>query len=153
MDEIGAFRQFFEAHQRGVFSLLVHFRLEEDQAAELTQQVFVRVWETRHQYHNDEEKTAACYRYALSWGRSAAGGRRAPSTAHGDGLVYQALQGLPEEERVAVVLSRIVGLQPEQIARVLHNPAGRVRSVLRRAWNHLAAVLARVAAGGSSGVE
>jgi DNA-directed RNA polymerase specialized sigma24 family protein len=141
MDEVSAFRAFFERHQRGVYSLFLSLSVEETQAASLTQDVFVRVWREQPTLPSEAERIVALYRYALSWGRSAAAGRPASGARRGDGPVPQALHHLVEEERIAVVLSRIAGLQPGQVAQVLRDPERRVRSVLRRAWSHLAAVL------------
>src|SRR6266571_403 len=140
-DVIRALQQFFEEHELGVFSLLVHLGMDEGQAADLTQQVFVRVWKTERQSQNEDERVVACYRYALGWGRSAVAGRRTPRTLPADNQVVRALEDLPEEERIAIVLCRIAKLRPELVAQVLVDSEWRVLKLLSRATARLAAVL------------
>src|SRR5207244_7326502 len=89
VEEIEAFHSFFELHQRGVFSLLVHLGLDESQAAALTQEVFVSVWNEWRGLRDEDERVVACYRNALVRGRAAAAGPRT-SIAADDGPVAQA---------------------------------------------------------------
>src|SRR5216684_333231 len=117
VDEIEALRRLFQAHQRGVFSLLIHLGQDESQAAALTQEVFASVWNGRHWIGDDDERVVTCYRQALVSGRSAA--EHPAPIAAGGGPVTHALRELPEEERVAVVLSHIANLHPREVARVL----------------------------------
>lgn len=153
--EHGAFRAFFEEHQRGIFSLLVHLGVDNGQAVDLAQHVFARVWE-EGRWLVDDERVVLCYRYALSWGRSAGRNgrcRRHPlgamngATSRNDAgdpadHVLAALSSLPEEERAALVLSAVAHLRLEQIARVLRQPQWRLRGVLRRAWQQMRTLLA-----------
>lgn len=140
LDEVQQFQRFFEGHQRGVFSLLVHLGVNEARAGDLTQQVFVRIWQMRHVFRGDDERAVACYRQALVWGRAAA---ERPTGTIRRGQVLRTLQELPEEERAAVVLSTVARMPSEQIARVLRDPEWRVRRLLQRAWGRLTAALSR----------
>lgn len=141
--EVSAFQEFFERHQRGVFSLLLSLGLEETQAASLTQDVFVRIWREQLTLASDAERMVGLYRYALVWGRSAAPRRPARTSPACSEVerVRSALLQLPEEERVALILTRVSGLNLELVGRVLHDPERRVRHVLKQALAHVAALL------------
>ena len=52
-------------------------------------------------------------------------------------MIEEALAGVPEVFRVALVLKEIDGLKYEEIARVLRLPVGTVRSRLHRARNEM----------------
>ncbi len=87
MDEVRAFREFFERHQRGVFSLLMSLGLEETRAASLTEELFVRVWKERPALADEAEQVVTTYRYALVWGRSAAPPRSKSGITHSRGVL------------------------------------------------------------------
>jgi RNA polymerase sigma-70 factor (ECF subfamily) len=56
-------------------------------------------------------------------------------------LLNSALDGLPEEQRDALVLRELEGLSYEEIAQQMHSPVGTVRSRIHRARDTIAAIL------------
>ena len=49
-NEVGAFRQLVEEHQRYVFSLAFRVLRDEDDARDVVQETFIRVWKNLHAY-------------------------------------------------------------------------------------------------------
>jgi RNA polymerase sigma-70 factor (ECF subfamily) len=150
-------------HQRMVIQLAVNLLGDRDEAMDLAQEVFLRVFRTIHRFRGHSSLRTWIYRIAVNqarnrhrfWRRR----HRADQVsldqhiaAHGDFLsggestpdrvlaqkelatrLQQALDGLPFDQRTAIVLREIDGLSYEEIAYSLGVAVGTVKSRLTRA--------------------
>jgi len=146
-------------------------------AEELAQEVFLRVYQTRHRYEPEARFTTWLYRIATNLALNALRDRRrsdAPAEAAGpeteavkdripdpgpsaeqlvfeserERLVRQAVSGLPENQRAAVILHKYQDVDYRQIARILGTSEAAVKSLLFRAYENLRVRLQPLVAGG-----
>ena len=158
------------AHQRMVFSLAFHLLGSRDEALDLLQEVFLRVFRTLASFRGESALRTWIYRIAVNQVRNRHRGwvRRhrvdqisldqhvqdggdLPSDARTpDGVLasketaarlWEALDRLPFDQRTAVTLREIDGLRYEEIAFSLGIAVGTVKSRLTRARQSLRAAL------------
>jgi RNA polymerase sigma-70 factor (ECF subfamily) len=156
-----------EEHQRMVFQLALHLLGDRDEALDLSQEVFLRVFRTIHRFRGQSALRTWIYRIAVNqarnrhrfWRRR----HRADQVpldvhvaAHGElpsgeetgpdralaqkelaGRLQQALERLPFDQRTAIVLREVDGLSYEEIAFSLGVAIGTVKSRLTRARHAL----------------
>jgi RNA polymerase sigma-70 factor (ECF subfamily) len=150
-------------HQRMVVQLAVNLLGDRDEALDLSQEVFLRVFRTIHRFRGQSSLRTWIYRIAVNqarnrhrfWRRRHRGDQvslDAHVAAHGDFVqchdagpdrvlaqkelarkLNQALERLPFDQRTAVVLREIDGLSYEEIAYSLGVAIGTVKSRLTRA--------------------
>jgi RNA polymerase sigma-70 factor (ECF subfamily) len=158
-------------HQRMVVQLAMNLLGDRDEALDLSQDVFLRVFRTIHRFRGQSSLRTWIYRIAVNqarnrhrfWRRR----HRADQVsldqhiaAHGEFLsihqptperalaqkelatqLEQALDGLPFDQRTAIVLREVDGLSYEEIAFSLGVAVGTVKSRLTRARQALRAEL------------
>jgi RNA polymerase sigma-70 factor (ECF subfamily) len=161
-------------HQRIVVQLAMNLLGDRDEALDLSQEVFLRVFRTIHRFRGQSSLRTWIYRIAVNqarnrhrfWRRR----HRADQVsldehiaAHGDFLsagsstpdkvlaqkelaarLERALEGLPFDQRTAIVLREIDGLSYEEIAYSLGVAVGTVKSRLTRARQALRSELREV---------
>ena len=150
-------------HQRMVVQLAVNLLGDRDEALDLSQEVFLRVFRTIHRFRGQSSLRTWIYRIAVNqarnrhrfWRRRHRGDQvslDAHVAAHGDFLsggqaapdrllaqkelaakLNHALDNLPFDQRTAIVLREIDGLSYEEIAYSLGVAVGTVKSRLTRA--------------------
>jgi RNA polymerase sigma-70 factor, ECF subfamily len=150
-------------HQRMVVQLAVNLLGDRDEALDLSQEVFLKVFRTIHRFRGHSSLRTWIYRIAVNqarnrhrfWRRR----HRADQVsldqhiaAHGDFLsggettpdrvfaqkelasqLQHALDGLPFDQRTAIILREVDGLSYEEIAYSLGVAVGTVKSRLTRA--------------------
>ncbi len=153
-----AFDTLAARHYRGIYNVLYRMVGNSEDAADLTQETFVRVFTRLHTFRLD--------RSFVAWARAIASNlcidhlrhRGAPAVSldeesvgatflsRPDGQspadqleavedsrrVLAAVQQLPEKQRVVLVLRHIEGLKLDEIAETLHMPLGTVKTMLFR---------------------
>ena len=159
----GAFRQLFEQYSPMVYRIAYRMTGSPDDAADLTQDVFVRAFERLHTLKDGQAFHAWITRLAVNMAHDKARRKRldtlsldAPPPGHDIGSewqvasdapdhdtmvlsdelaakVQQALQALTPDHRLVVVLHHLEGMAVEDIARAIGKPAGTVKSRLARA--------------------
>jgi RNA polymerase sigma-70 factor (ECF subfamily) len=150
-------------HQRMVVQLAMNLLGDRDEALDLSQEVFLRVFRTIHRFRGQSSLRTWIYRIAVNQARNRHRFWRRRHRAdqvsldqhiadHGDFVspgdatpdrvlaqkelanqLNQALDGLPFDQRTAIVLREIDGLSYEEIAYSLGVAVGTVKSRLTRA--------------------
>ena len=150
-------------HQRMVYSLALHLLGDRDEALDLSQEVFLRVFRTISSFRGQSALRTWIYRIVVNqarnrqrWWRRRHRGEQVSLDEHlaqfgdmeskGDVLpdrqlasketasrIWQALDRLPFDQRTALILREIDGLRYEEIAFTLGVAVGTVKSRLTRA--------------------
>jgi RNA polymerase sigma-70 factor (ECF subfamily) len=159
------------AHQRMVFSLAMHLLGDRDEALDVSQEVFLRVFRTLSSFRGQSALRTWIYRIVINqarnrqrwWRRRHRGSQVSLDEhldQHGDlesktevppdrlvasketaARIWAALDKLPFDQRTAMVLREIDGLRYEEIAFSLGVAIGTVKSRLTRARQTLRAEL------------
>ena len=159
------------AHQRMVYALALHLLGDRDEALDLSQEVFLRVFRTLSSFRGHSALRTWIYRIVVNQARNRqrwwrrrhrasqvslddhlqqCGELESNSVALPDRLlasketasrIWQALERLPFDQRTALVLREIDGLRYEEIAYSLGVAVGTVKSRLTRARQALRAEL------------
>jgi RNA polymerase sigma-70 factor, ECF subfamily len=159
-DEPGAFDELVRMTHRSVYSLVYRIVGNPDDAADVTQDVYLRVWRGLRSFRGDANVSTWLYRVAANAAlthikrRARAGAPVAPEdmpdVPSEDGaegradaaLLEQALLRLPPPQRAAVVLKDVYGWSCEEIGRHMGATEGAVKVRLFRARQRLADELA-----------
>jgi RNA polymerase sigma-70 factor (ECF subfamily) len=157
-----AFGELVRPYQDRLYNTLYRILGSRDDAAEALQDGLVRAFRRLGSFHRESSFYTWLYRVAVNVALSRRRRRRRrPTTTDLAGvgelagqpelgdpsrnmearerrrMIEEALAGVPEVFRVALVLKEIDGLKYEEIARVLRLPVGTVRSRLHRARNEM----------------
>jgi RNA polymerase sigma-70 factor (ECF subfamily) len=174
-DEV-ACAELVEEHQRMVFQLALNLLGDRDEALDLSQEVFLRVFRTIHHFRGHSSLRTWIYRIAVNQARNRHRFWRRRHRAdqvsldahlalHGDfpsrgelgpegalaqkelaGQLQRALDHLPFDQRTAIVLREVDGLSYDEIAYSLGVAVGTVKSRLTRARQALRLELREVRA-------
>jgi RNA polymerase sigma-70 factor (ECF subfamily) len=166
-----AFAELVAGHQRMVVQLAMNLLGDRDEALDLSQDVFIRVFRTIGQFRGQSALRTWIYRIAVNqarnrhrfWRRRRRGDQvslDAHVATHGDfrcgaevgpdrilaqkelaSRLQQALDALPFDQRTVIVLREVDGLSYEEIAFSLGVAVGTVKSRLTRARQTLRAGL------------
>lgn len=157
-----AYTELVAEHQRMVVQLAVNLLGDRDEAMDLSQEVFLRVFRTIHRFRGQSSLRTWIYRIAVNqarnrhrfWRRRHRGdqvsldahveahGELSGGTASPDRVLAQkelatrlqrALDALPFDQRTAIILREIDGLSYDEIAFSLGVAVGTVKSRLTRA--------------------
>jgi len=160
----GAWHDLVSLHTRKVFGLAYRFTGRGDEAEDLTQEVFVKVYQTLHRYRESDGPfggwlMAVARNHAIDNYRRHKQERlrreQDPQVletmpAHGEhpvaalereeraSLVHRGLRALPAELRLPLILCDLQGRPYEEIAAELKVPLGTVKSRINRARLELA---------------
>ncbi len=158
-------------HQRMVFTLALHLLGDRDEALDLSQEVFLRVFRTLASFRGQSALRTWIYRIVINqarnrqrwWRRRHRGSQvslddhvqqcgeiesavtvlpdRALASKETADRIWKALEQLPFDQRTALILREIDGLRYEEIAFSLGVAVGTVKSRLTRARQALRAEL------------
>ena len=155
-----ALSELYDRYSRLVFSLALHIVGDQETAEEITQDVFFRVWEKAGSYQSGKAKVStwltSITRYrsiddlrrrgvrpeanSIDWDSLAEWGIPATSTNNPEEITDQslvsqqlinALKQLPIEQKTALALAYFQGLTHNEIAEVLGDPLGTVKTRIR----------------------
>lgn len=156
----GAFDDLVRTTYRPVYSLVYRIVANADDAADVTQEVYLRVWRSLRTFRGDADPGTWLYRVAANAAltfvkRRARAGTptdpaEMPDPTVADGtdarddaeLLERALRQLPPAQRAAVVLKDVYGWSCEEIGRKMGSTEGAVKVRLFRARQRLADELA-----------
>jgi RNA polymerase sigma-70 factor (ECF subfamily) len=136
--EEAAYAELVSEHQRMVVQLAMNLLGDRDEALDLSQEVFLRVFRTIHRFRGHSSLRTWIYRIAgdVPCVRDA-GPDRVLAQKELAAQLQQALDRLPFDQRTAIVLREIDGLSYEEIAYSLGVAVGTVKSRLTRARHAL----------------
>ena len=163
--EESAMRELIERHQNRVYGTIVRMLGSEREAEDLAQQVFVRVWKSAGRYQPTAKFTTWLYTIVrnLVFNESRRRSRsdktdpvddemrdeqqKTPSAEMLDTEKFAAIQAaidaLPEQQRLAIILRRYEEMPYEEMAVVLKQTVPGVKSLLFRARTALRESLAK----------
>ena len=153
--DVAAFVQVVERCRAPLIAYVYGLTGRRDEAEELAQEAFCRVWEKLTTLRQPERLVSWLYRIAHNLAVSAARRPRlvalpaetpaqAPASVDANMEVHRAMALLSEPHRVIVSLRHFTGMSHEEIAQTLGIPAGTVRSRLSRAYEQLRPLLAHM---------
>ncbi|HAR38066.1 MAG: hypothetical protein A2W86_09455 [Bacteroidetes bacterium GWD2_45_23] len=155
-----AFKNLMEKYQLQVFRTVMGFVHTKEDAEEVTQDIFVRVYQSISSFRHDAEFSTWLYRItvntSLNFLRSNRKNRLLQSleaifslrseektpleeleSAERDRRIRVAIDSLPEKQRMAFILSRYEELPQKKIAAVMNRSEGAVEQLLQRAKENL----------------
>lgn len=151
-----AFRTLMERYQRQVFRTTMGFVHMKEDAEDITQEVFIRVYQSLHTFHGESEFSTWLYRITLNMSLNFLRRNRKKrvlqsletlftlrsdeknpleemESAERDRRIRKAIDTLPERQRMAFILSRYEELPQKKIAAVMNRSEGAVEQLLQRA--------------------
>lgn len=153
--DMEAFRCLVEAHQARVIGIVSKMLGSDAEAEDLAQQVFIRVWKSAPRYRPTAKFTTWLFRITRNLVFNELRRRRhfvdrvdeipeptgrrdqEPDQVLMDGelqsAIQQAIDRLPESQRLAIILRRYEGTSYEEIAAVMGTTVPAVKSILFRA--------------------
>jgi RNA polymerase sigma-70 factor (ECF subfamily) len=174
-----SFAVLLQRHRSPVLNYFVRMVRDRGLAEDLTQEVFLRVYQARERYQPDARFTTWLYRIATNIALNAIRDRKsekladAPERQDGDEggvlertpderptaeqqmmesdrqrLIREAIDGLPERQKAAVILHKYQEVDYRQIAGVLKVSESAVKSLLFRAYESLRVRLEPLVQGG-----
>lgn len=151
-----AFNTLVSRWQKPIHNFVLRYACDPDQAQDLTQQTFIRAYRGLRKLDNPARFSSWLYRIALNAARDAGrSSQRHPTVSTSDEAVanrlsvpadvlpdsaahrrslrdvlHRALQEIPEEQRVIVIMKEYQGLKFREIAEALELPINTVKSRL-----------------------
>ena len=160
-----AFRQIVEKYQKPIMNLCFQYTGNQQDAEELAQDVFIRVYRAASTYEPRAQLSTYLYRIAVNLSLNRIRNRRNKRLVSFDFLhkgesynpisqenkspeilmeqkekqqmVWDAIHTLPANQQTALILKRFQGLSYEEIAKVVHCSVSSVESRLHRAKKNL----------------
>lgn len=162
-----AFKQFYELFNRRVYNTVLSYLQNTSEAEEITQDVFVELFHSAHQFKGDSAVSSWVYRIAINksldqlryrhrkkrfgfitslFGEQAELKTDVPHFEHPGAVLenrekstvlFRAIDQLGEQQKTAFILSQIEELPQKQIATVMNVSEKAVESLLQRAKSNL----------------
>ena len=153
----GAFSELMERHYKGVLNYIYRFTNLKENSEDLAQEVFLRVYRAAGQYRPEAKFTTWLYKIAtnvsltyvkkknnnvsLDEMAENVGEQMDPGVEISDEIIYrkeiksvifEAMESLPEREKIAIMLCKYEGLSYEETANVLDCTVGAVKAYVHR---------------------
>ncbi len=146
-DVASSFETFFEVEHDGLYGALILVTGNRQEADELMQDAFLRVWQRWHIVQSLANPTGYLYRTAMNlahsrWRRARVAARRAFQVpSHRDAFedvemredLRRAMAGLTPRQRVAIVLTELLGYPSAEAAETMGIRASTVRALTTQA--------------------
>ncbi len=155
-----AFKSLMEKYQLQVFRTAMGFVHSKEDAEEVTQDIFVRVYQSLSSFQHESEFSTWLYRITVNTSLNAIRNNRRNrllqslevifslhseektpleelESAERDRRIRRAIDSLPEKQRMAFILSRYEELPQKKIAAVMNRSEGAVEQLLQRARENL----------------
>ena len=171
--EEAAFKTIVDTYQNMVYNTCLSIVKSEEDAEDLTQEVFVQVYQSIGSFKGESKLSTWLYRIAttksLDHERKKKRKKRFgfvksifgddaqievnPPDFHHPGVVldqkenaatlFKAIEKLPDNQRIAFILNKIEGLSYQEISQVMETSVSAIESLLHRAKNNLRKILER----------
>ncbi len=160
--DTGAFEALYRAHVGRVYAICLRMTADETRAVELTQDTFVRAWQSLGSFRGESAFASWLYRVCVNvvLGHLRAARRRAarllptddlarfdrpqPDPLPGTGIdLEQAIAALPPQARSVLILHEVEGYRHEEIAEMMGIAPGTSKAHLHRARQLLKQALIR----------
>lgn len=166
-----AFKSIIDSYQDLIYNTCLGIVKNEEDAEDLAQEVFVQVYQSIQGFKGESKLSTWLYRIAITksldherkkkrkkrfgfvksiFGEDAQVEINPPDFNH-PGILYdkkekavilfKAIDKLPENQRVAFVLSKVEGLSYQEISEVMQTSVSAIESLLHRAKNNLRKIL------------
>jgi RNA polymerase sigma-70 factor (ECF subfamily) len=161
-----AFRQLVETWQQMVFNTALNIVQDSQEAEDVSQEVFVQVFQSVQGFRGESKISTWLYRIAITKALDHERKRRArkraanlkawigfgekaeePMHFHHPGInldnkeraaqLFRAMRDLPENQRIAFTLIKAEGLRYEEVAEIMHISIKAVESLMHRAKEQL----------------
>ena len=137
-----AFELLYEKHVARVYAICLRYSGNEDEASDITQDVFIQVWEKLNKYRGDSAFSTWLYRIAtnisishfrkrspwwirsIDWSRADNEDQMKVGHAHFEHSLDKKIASLPKQARLVFVLFAIEGYRHNEIARMLKISSG-----------------------------
>lgn len=166
-----AFRQLVETRQSLVFNTIIGFLQNHEDAEDLTQDVFIKVYESIHQFKGESALSTWIYRVAvtsaLEYLRKKKRKKRfgfltpiwsednEPAIEIADfnhpgvqldnkekaTILFRAIRQLPENQQIAFILNKVECLSYQEVAEIMQTSLSAIESLLHRAKSNLKEIL------------
>jgi RNA polymerase sigma-70 factor, ECF subfamily len=156
-----AFAEVIGAQQQRVWAVALRFTRQREDAEDITQEVFIRLWKAAPRWEPAARLSTWLYRVTANLcmdyrgkksrgdvslsgdvAATTAGLTEAMKAADTAARVQKAVGALPERQRMAVILHRFEGLSYEEMAKVTQWSEAAIESLLSRAYGTLRKELA-----------
>ncbi|WP_436415902.1 RNA polymerase sigma factor [Petrimonas sp.] len=158
--DTSAFKTLMEKYQMQVFRTVMGFVHSKEDAEDVTQDIFVKVYQSLASYKGESEFSTWLYRITVNMSINFVNRNRKnrllqslediffkPSSEktpleqleewERDQRIRKAIDSLPEKQRMAFILSKYEELPQKTIASVMNTTEGAVEQLLQRAKNNL----------------
>ncbi|MBN2029214.1 sigma-70 family RNA polymerase sigma factor [bacterium] len=160
-----AFRQIVEKYQKQIMNLCFQYTGNQQDAEELAQDVFIRIYRAAASYEPRAKLSTYLYRIAVNLSLNRIRNRRSKRLVPFDFLrkgnnynpisqeshnpdhameqkekqqiIWDAIHALPANQQTALILKRFQGFSYKEIAKVMHCSVSSVESLLHRAKKNL----------------
>ena len=153
----GAFSELMTRHYKGIVNYIYRFTNTKENSEDLAQEVFLRVYRSAGSYKPEAKFSTWLYKIATNVSLTNIKSRKNnvsldemsefrgdPGAAEGDtseeityrkemkDVVYEAMETLPENEKVAIMLCKYEGFSYEEVSQVLGCTVGAVKAYVHR---------------------
>lgn len=166
-----AFKHLVETRQSLVFNTVLGFLQSQEDAEDVTQDVFVKVFESIHQFKAESALSTWVYRVAVTTALEyirrkkrkkrfgfltpLLGEENEPTLELPDfhhpgvrldnkekaSMLFKAIKELPENQQIAFILNKVEGLSYQEVSTIMKTSLSAVESLLHRAKNNLRELL------------
>jgi RNA polymerase sigma-70 factor (ECF subfamily) len=169
-----AFKHLVESRQSLVFNTVLGFLQSQEDAEDVTQDVFIKIFESIHQFKGESALSTWVYRVAVTtalefirrkkrkkrfgllsplFGEDNTPNLELPDFHHPGvtldnkekaGMLFKAIKELPENQQIAFILNKVEGLSYQEVAEIMKTSLSAVESLLHRAKNNLRDLLKKL---------
>ena len=165
-----AFTQLVEEYQHIVYNTILNISKQQHDAEDLTQEVFIQIFKNIHRFRGDAKLSTWIYKItytkALEWERKKKAKRsinyfknligienkeeRITDFNHpgielqnkeNAKMLYQALDQLPDNQRIAFILIKAEGLSYQEVGVIMNKTTKSIEGLIHRANHHLRQIL------------
>ncbi|MEP6673517.1 MAG: RNA polymerase sigma factor [Ferruginibacter sp.] len=167
----GAFRRIVDQWQDMVYNTVVGIVQNEDDADDITQEVFIQVYQSVHSFKGESKFSTWLYRISVTkaldhekkkkrkkrfafvqslFGNASDEAIHPPDFHHPgvimenkerSGELFKALKQIPDNQRIAFTLHKLEGLSYQEIAAIMNTTLNAVESLMGRAKGNLKKIL------------